>query len=357
VYERRATIDSRSLFKTGFIALVFIAGCLLFWKASGLLLLVFASILLALLLDLAGRFLAEHLPLSREVGIGLTAFFGVFAFALSSWLAGPSLVAQGGELGSDLGAALKSLEGWVMSIDEVEKQVERSSFDAMKLLPTPGGVLEGVGLFVGTTLGVLGNLVLALVISLYLALDPSTYRKGFIRLLPPAHRARAGDVIDDMALTLKRWIGGKALMMLVIGVLSYAGLLLIGVPLALLLAVIAGVTSFVPIIGPAIGGSLMILVAFSEGWQLAAWAAVLYLAIQTIESYLLLPLIQAKAVDLPAAVVIVTQVLMGLVFGVIGVMVATPITAVFAVLIKDLYVDDYLEARPSASQLDHAVET
>jgi hypothetical protein len=99
--------------------------------------------------------------------------------------------------------------------------------------------------------------------------------------------------------------------MLALGVITYVGLQLLGVPLALLLAVVSGLAAFVPIIGPMIAGALMVLVALSESWQLALWAGGFYLLLQTLESYLLTPLIQERAVDLPPAVVIAAQVLMG----------------------------------------------
>ena len=191
--------------------------------------------------------------------------------------------------------------------------------------------------------GALANVILILAFGVYFALDPETYLTGGVRLLPVRHRDRARKVIDEMGLTLRHWLAGKALMMLLIGVATYAALTLIGVPLALLLAVIAGLTSFIPIVGPAIAGGLMVLVALTVSPEMALWTLGFYLALQIAESYLLMPVIQAKAIDLPAAVVIAAQVLFGILFGALGVALATPMAAIAAVAIKRLYIEDVLE--------------
>ena len=146
-----------------------------------------------------------------------------------------------------------------------------------------------------------------------------------------------------MGQTLRYWLAGKAVMMLALGIISYIVLAVLGVPLAMLLAVIVGVTSFVPIIGPAIAGALMVLVALTVSWQLAIWVIGFYLLLQATESYLLMPLIQSRAIDLPAGLIIAAQVMFGILFGALGVTLATPIAAVIAVAVKRFYVEDVLD--------------
>jgi predicted PurR-regulated permease PerM len=181
-------------------------------------------------------------------------------------------------------------------------------------------------------------------LGLYLALSPEPYADGAIRLIPVGRRDRAREVLHEAAETLRHWLLGTSAIMLFLGVLSYVALKLIGVPLALLLAVVSGLAAFVPIVGPMVAGGLMVLVALSESWQLALWAGGFYLVLQGLESYLLTPLIQERAVALPPAVVIAAQVLMGLLFGILGVILATPLAALALVMIKRLYVEDLLEA-------------
>jgi predicted PurR-regulated permease PerM len=333
---------SQTIIKTGFFALFFVAGALLLWQISGLLLIIFSGVLLAILLDAAGRLLVRFLPISRAVATIAMALVTITVLVVGMLPMGPSLVAQGTELGHDLANVAKRIEQWAMSIDAVEESVDKASIDILKLLPSPMGLLGGVSNVLGTTFGALANVVLILAFGVYFALDPKTYTTGAVRLLPIRHRDRAQEVIDEMGLTLRHWLAGKALMMMLIGIVTYIALTLIGVPLALLLAVIAGVTSFVPIIGPAIAGGLMVLVALTESSEMAIWTLGFYLALQTAESYLLMPVIQSKAIDLPAGVVIAAQVLFGILFGGLGVALATPIAAVSAVAVKRFYIEDVL---------------
>ena len=339
----KTAIASRTMVKGLLLSILFVAGALLLWQASGLLLLIFFGVLLAILLDAAGRVIVRFLPVSRTAAILATALAAIIVLAAGIWLMGPNLAAQAAKLAEDFTTFAGSAEQWAMSIDAVEENIDEASVDPMKLLPSPAGFLGGVSAVLGTTLGAVANLVLVLAFGIYLALDPRTYADGALRLLPPGRRDRAGEVMDEMGRTLRHWLAGKALMMLLIGVVSYVALLLLGMPLALLLAVIAGATSFIPIVGPAIAGGLMILVALTESWQLALWVIGFYLALQTLESYLLMPLVQSKAIDLPAGVVIASQVLFGILFGALGVALATPIAAVAAVAIRRLYIEDVLE--------------
>lgn len=339
----KMSVTSRTIVKIGILAIVFIAGTLLLWQVSPLLLIIFFGVLLAILLDASAHFLIRFLPISRKVGVITTALAALALLVSGIWQVGPSLVVQGTELANDLKSAAKSIEQWAMSINAIEEKVDETSTDLLELLPSPSGLLGGVSAVLGTTFGALANVVLILAFGIYFALEPEAYVVGAIRLLPVPRRDRVREVIGDMGLVLRHWLAGKALMMLMIGIVSYIGLSLIGVPLALLLSVIAGATSFVPIIGPAIAGGLMVLVALTDSWQLALWTIGFYVSLQAVESYLLMPVIQSKAIDLPPGVVIAAQVLFGILFGALGVVLATPLAAVSAVAIKRLYVENVLE--------------
>lgn len=339
----KTAIAVRTLVKGLLLAILFVAGALLLWKASGLLLLIFFGVLLGILLDAAGRAVTRLVPISKNVAILATAMAVIIGLGAAIWFMGPSLAEQTSRLAENLTTFARSAEQWAMSIDAVEESVDNASVDLMKLLPSPAGFLGGISTVVGTTLGALANLVLILAFGVYFALNPRTYVNGMLMLLPVQRRDRAGEVLDEMGTTLRHWLAGKAAMMLLIGLVSYVGLLFIGVPLALLLAVIAGAMSFVPIIGPAIAGGLMVLVALTESWQLALWTIGFYIGLQTLESYLLMPLVQAKAIELAAGVVIASQVLFGILFGALGVALATPIAAVASVAIKRFYIEDVLE--------------
>ncbi len=322
------------------IGAAFILGGLLLWQAFVLVLLVFAGILLAILLDGVSDPIARRLPVSRTplvVAMMLLIAAGLLGGLV---LTGPELVAQGGQLRDSVLEAAQSVQRWAMSFEAVEE----SSFQPSDLLPSIEGALGGAVKVIGATFGGLGYLVLIAFLGLYLAVSPAVYTDAAIRLIPVGRRPRMREVLLEIAETLRYWLLGTSAVMLLLGGITYVGLQLIGVPLALLLAVVSGLAAFVPIIGPMLAGALMVLVALSESWQLALWAGGFYVLLQTLESYLLTPLIQERAIDLPPAAVIAAQVLMGLLFGLLGVILATPLAAVAAVLIRRLYVEDLLEA-------------
>jgi predicted PurR-regulated permease PerM len=322
------------------IGAAFIFGALLLWNAIALVLLIFAGILLAILLDGVSDPLARRLPVSRAVVVVVIMLLIAAGLIVGLVLAGPELVAQGAQLRDSLIRAAEAVLQWAMSFDAVAE----SSFAPSDLLPSVEGALGGVMTVIGATFGGLGYIVLVAFLGLYLAVSPAVYADAAIRLIPVERRERTRAVLLETAETLRHWLLGTSAVMLVLGVVTYVGLQLIGVPLALLLAVVSGISAFVPIIGPMIAGALMVLVALSESWQLALWAGGFYVVLQTIESYLLTPLVQERAVDLPPAVVIAAQVLMGLLFGLLGVVLATPIAAAASVMIRRLYVEDLLEA-------------
>ena len=322
------------------ISAAFILGTLLLWQAIALVLLIFAGILLAILLDGVSDPIARRLPVSRAAVVVMIMLLILAALIGGLVLTGPELVAQGAQLRDSVVRAAEAVQRWAMSFDALEE----SSLDLTQLLPSASGALGGVITVIGATFGGLGYIVLIAFLGLYLAVSPAVYADAAIRLIPVGRRERTREVLLETAETLRHWLLGTSAVMLSLGVITYVGLQLIGVPLALLLAVVSGLSAFVPIIGPMIAGALMVLVALSESWQLALWAGGFYVALQTLESYLLTPLIQERAVDLPPAVVIGAQVLMGLLFGLLGVILATPIAAAASVMIKRLYVEDLLEA-------------
>lgn len=338
--------ENRSIYgntvRVCFVVLGFVIAALFLWNVAGFLLIFFCSILLALLLDVVAKRVTTIVPIPRGVALFSVALLLLASVGVGVALLGPSLTEQGSTLIGDLSSFAKTIEQKAMSIDAIEEQVDKRSIDMTTLLPGPGGVLGGITAVLGTTFGAIANLVLIFAFAIYLVLDPHTYVDGLLRLIPKRHRGRVRDVVDEMGVTLRHWLAGTALMMIVIGIASYVGLLLIGVPLALLLGFIAGVTAFVPMIGPAIAGGLMVLVALSESWQMALWALGLYISLQAVESYLLTPVIQSKAIDLPAVAVIAAQVLFGILFGVLGVALATPMAAVIAVAIRRFYIEDVL---------------
>jgi predicted PurR-regulated permease PerM len=202
--------------------------------------------------------------------------------------------------------------------------------------------VPNAGLFFGGVLGAIGNVVIILFVGIYFAASPQLYTSGIIKLIPQSKRGRARQVLNKIGHTLAQWLLGKSVSMLIVGTATSIGLSLLGVPLALILGIIAGLLDFVPYLGPVMAGVPAVLIAFSISPDLALYTVLLFTGVQLVEGYVLQPLIESRAVDLPPALTIVMQLVFGTLFGFAGVALATPLAAALKVLVQMLYVEDVL---------------
>jgi predicted PurR-regulated permease PerM len=217
----------------------------------------------------------------------------------------------------------------------VKRAVESGKPVVMKTAAQWGrGLLEGlVALFV------------VVVVGIYLAAQPRFYLDGLLMLFPHAKRPRLREVAARVGFTLRWWMIGQLVPMLAIGAITAIGLKLIGVELWLILGLLTGLFNFIPNFGPLIAGVPAVLLALAspeQGPQKALWVVALFVASQNLEGYVLTPLVQRRAVQLPPALTILTQVLLGMLLGAIGVVLAAPLTAAAVVMVKMLYVEDVM---------------
>lgn len=196
-----------------------------------------------------------------------------------------------------------------------------------------------------TTLGGIVNAIIVFIIGVYLASQPDIYSRGLNHLVPFEYRARLGDILNTSHLALQRWLMGRFGLMFLNGALTMIGLWILGVPLAFTLGVLMGILNFVPNFGPWIAAVPAVLVAFLQGPQQALYVGLLYIALQSIDGYILTPIVDRRSVELPPVLTIVAQVLLGLAFGFVGILLASPLTAVAMILVKMLYVEDLLGDR------------
>jgi predicted PurR-regulated permease PerM len=318
---------------------LFLAAGLISWIASRVLLTVFAGLLVGILL----RGLSLWVSARTRIGQGLALAIVCSALALAglglSVFLAASISQQFSELYDRLPQALEQLRTRVEANPLGQRILGAAPAADGAAGPETAAQVAGAAVAV---VGAFGNGVLILFLGLFLAADPGVYRRGLVRLVPISHRDKADQVLDDVGEVLLRWLAGRLLEMGIIGVLTWVGLMLIGVPLALPLALIAALLSFIPNIGPILSAIPAMLIAASEAPVMALYVGALYLGIQAIESYTLEPYIVRKTADLPAALVIGFQLLMGTLLGVMGLALATPLLAVLTVLVQRLYVEGAL---------------
>ncbi|MBV1796816.1 AI-2E family transporter [Siccirubricoccus sp. G192] len=319
------------------LALVIVGLVLLAWRLSDVLLLGFGGVLVAVLLRNLARGLARLTGLRTgaalaAVALGLVALAALFVVSV-----GPQVATQFEQLWQALPQAMEGFRSFVARYDWGRDLLEAGG-------PPRAGTLVNLATgLLGTVFNALSDALLVLVVALFLAADPAPYRGGLLRLVPPARRARGGEVLDALADGLWRWILGQSVAMLCIGAITATGLMLLGIPLALALGILAGLLNFIPYLGPILSGAPAVLIAFAQGPTDALYTLLLFVFIQSLEGYVLTPMLQRQAVSIPPALGILAIVGLGSLFGAYGVLFATPLLLVIIVLVRMLYVEDTLE--------------
>ena len=301
---------------TALILLAVFALALAIWFAVDVLLLLFGAVLVANALRAPTDALSSRTRLPDGLALGLVVGLLLAILAALGWLLVPQISGQLPQLVQSVSDSVGELNRRLGL--EAMAQEMAEDFNLRSALPSPSGLLGGATSVISATFGVLANVVILLIVAIYLAAAPHVYFNGLVRLFPQAARGRIGTTLAAIGNTLRWWIIGQAIAMSVVGLLSYAGLKLLGVPLALALALIAFLTNFVPFIGPIVAAVPAILVGFSVGADTALWVALLYLGIQFFEGNFLTPMVQRELVDLPPALTIGAQVLFGVLFGTLG---------------------------------------
>lgn len=292
-------------------------------------LLILGGIVIATMLDGATRLLGRILPIPRwmRLAIAVITVLGFFGWTL--YLTGSQLAEQFAALQSTIELQINRLSDWAASMGLV------ADADALRGLASQ--VLGSVGRVtsaVTTAIGTVASLVMMIVLGVFLAVEPRNYEQGLAWLLPLDKRERFYGTLDKMGWTLRRLMAGRLLGMAVEGVGSWILLAVGGVPMAGVLGLLTGLLAFLPNIGAIISGALIIMVGFSAGFDTGIYALIVYFAVQMIDGYLIVPMVAKRAVDLAPALVLGAQILLGTLFGILGLALADPIVAMVKVWLE-----------------------
>jgi predicted PurR-regulated permease PerM len=222
-------------------------------------------------------------------------------------------------------------------------------------LPSAGTIASSGGAILSQTLkivlgtvGAVGNFFIVLFLGLCFAAQPSVYRNGLIYMAPARRRPAVAVVVDRIGETLERWLIAQMITMFAVFAITWLGLALIGIPSSFILGVQAGLLTFIPTVGALIGGLIVVLASLASGWVAALSAFVLFLGIHALESYILTPMLQRQALEIPPGTLFAFQILLGVVFGIWGLALALPLMAVVKVVINFLKEDGEAETLPSS---------
>ena len=410
-HNRTVGWRSRDIVRTAALVLAMYLFLRLIWFANALVLTVFLGILFAIAIS-AGVDRLQRWRIPRGIGAALIVitFFGLLG-GFGALMA-PTLREQGAELRLKLPQAIDRVEEWVskrqngmfgMLLGGTASKTPDTGTTTAQAARTPPARSQGVGAVGGaapagsdssqTSASLRGRLasqlggaskylfpfltqtvagfvgfVLIVFLSIYLAADPDLYRRGALALLPARRRAQGAEVMDRIAMVLRRWLVTQLIAMATIGTVTTIALLILDVKAAFALGLLAGLFEFIPTVGPLLSAVPAVAMAFLDSPEKALIVAGLYVGIQFLENHILIPLLMKGGMDLPPALTVITQALLALVFGFLGLMVAVPLLATIMVTVQVLYVqklpakgtwtyraqsadlDESLEAGPAAAR-------
>ena len=394
-HGRQVGWRSRDVVRAAGLVLAMYLALRLLWFANALFLVTFLGVLFAIAIS-AGVDRLERLRIPRGAGAALIVlcFFGLL-FGFGAWVA-PTLRSQGAELRQKLPEAVDRAEQWMNRRQSgffgilfggggglVNRPSAPAPSQPTSATTTPaGGATAPAGQnapptapqdtsagapkihdriqqslsgatrylfpFLTHTAEAVGGFLIIIFLSIYLAADPALYRRGMLALLPERRRAQGAYVMDRITVVLRKWLVTQLIAMLTIGVVTTIILLLLHVKAAFALGLLAGLFEFIPTIGPLLSAVPGVAMGFLDSPEKAATVALAYWGIQFLENHVLIPLLMKGGMDLPPALTVVTQALLALVFGFLGLMVAVPLLATIMVIVQVLYVDQLATRAASA---------
>ncbi len=293
------------------------------------LLVIFGGMVFAAMIDGGARLLGRVLPIARGLRIALVLLLGIAFLAWVVMFAGSQIAAEAAALPAIVkeqaikGFTWATHHGLKVDFANVQGLAEKALGSVGQLTSAVGGVIGGV------TTG-----FLIFVLGIYLAAEPQLYRRGFAWMLPVGERDHFHATANEMGRTLRMLMFGRLVGMTVEGVCTWLLLAIYGVPMASLLGLLTGLLAFLPNIGAPISGLLMVLVGFSGGTDMGFYCIAVYIIVQTVDGNIIVPMVAKRTADLAPALVLGAQLIMGALFGLLGLMMADPLVAMIKVALE-----------------------
>jgi predicted PurR-regulated permease PerM len=315
------------------------------------LLLIFAGIVLAAMLDGGARLLGRVLPIGRGWRLAIVTVAAIGFIVWTFYYAGTELVGQAERLKEAVTLQIDRILAWANSMHLMENGIDVQQIGSQLM-----GSLGRLGSAVSSALGIVTSAIMILVIGIFIAVEPRLYQRGVAWMLPSDSRDRFFRTAERMGFVMRRLMAGRLIGMAAEGVGTWLLLMLGGVPMAALLGILTGLLAFLPNIGAIISGVLIVLAGFSVSTDAGLWAIGVYFVVQTVDGYLIVPYVAKKTVDMAPALVLGAQLLAGALFGLMGLMLADPMVAMIKTALEQKSDDDQAaaeaEAEAEASRLE-----
>lgn len=327
------SISSAAAMRVAAIVLGVIIALRFLWIAHAIFIVTFLGILLGLALARAADLL-ERVRIRRALGAPLVAMLGVALLIAGGAIIAPSVSTQSQQIAEELPKLVDTVQQWLS-----RTPVQHGGLSA-QLAKEIRGSVRFLFPIVTTVFGAAAGIVLILFIAMYIGVEPGLYKEGMLHLIPHRVRSRGHEFLTTLAITLRQWLVARLMAMVLVGTLTGLALALLRVKGAMALGVMAGLLEFVPFFGPIVSAIPAIGVALLDSPQKALSVAALYLVMQQLEGNVITPLLLEKRLDIPPVLTIVAVSSLGVVFGVIGMLIAEPLLAAVLVATKMLYVND-----------------
>lgn len=315
--------------------ILFIIGCLIVWYAIDVFLLAFAAILLAILLNGVSQWISNRIKIPYWVALTFFILVAVISFSLFFWVSSPYIAEQINALIVQLSAAFAEIKKTIFKIDW--GAIAKEKFTS-EVFSSGEKIFNQVTEVFSFTLGTISSFIIFLFMGVYVAYNPTPYRKGFLFAFPEKKRPFVNSILDKMGQALRWWLFGKFISMAITGCLTILGLKILKVPLATILGILAALLTFIPYLGAIIAAIPAILIALVQSPLMALYVTLLYIIIHAIEGYCISPYIDQRTVSLPPALTIIAQVLLTVLIGFFGLVLASPLVVVALMFVKMIQV-------------------
>ncbi len=300
--------------------------------AFNVLLMILAGSLIAAYFHGLGDLIERKTKLNRRISMIFSVAGSFIILGILLWFMGTKIQNQVSLLSDSLPGTIQTVK---IKLDETsigkKVLVYLSSDNSDKIFTTAQK-------FFSTSFGVLGNLYVILLLAIFFTSNPSIYKDGILMLVPKNNKPMAKNAMDRISMVLKGWLKGTMLSMLLITILIAAGLSIMGIPGVLVLSLLTGMLKLIPNFGSTAAMVPGVLLALTVSTDTAIIVALIYIVSQTVVSNIVTPLIQKRMINLPPALTIISQVIMGTLSGVLGIILAVPLLAIIIILVDELYV-------------------
>lgn len=325
---------SKKIWIAGLIFALIVASFLFFSATVHVFILILVGVLIACYFRGLGTFISRRTNISSRVAL-LMSIFGTIILAVGIfYLIGSTISKQISQLKENFPAMVERAESILNQSAAGQEIVSR--IQGLKSSDKFETMLSGM---FKSTFGGIGDLFIILLLGIYFTSSPKLYIRNLIQLVPPSKRPEAIKLLNNIASGLTKWLMGTFLSMLIIFVMTAIALAIVGLPMWLALAFLAGLLVFIPNFGPIIASIPTILVAFSISPNTALVVAILFFSIQILEGAVITPKVQHWLMNIPPALIILAQIFAGILLGVWGLVFATPIMVVGMIAVKQLYIE------------------